>query len=543
MKKNISINLYDTLYNIDDDAYALLDNYLKSMQRCFNQENGGEEVADDIEHRVAELLWQRKEAGADTVSIEQVKEIIATIGMPEEIGGEEDHTQGEETETQAEGGRKKAYTDACTDWSKSCAKRKLYRSADDQKIAGVCAGLATFCDLGSPTAWRIATLIVSLLLLCFGGSVVFLLIGYLMLWIVVPKAVTPEDRLRMLGKEVTPENVTQQVMNDAHYAAQLSHSSDWGTRIFKVLFVILLVCLAAPAFFALLVSLTCAMMSLPVSASIGFPMITSAMGIGDIQPWIDAVTPWAIVLFICCLLLFVLPIVGIMRGIFGKRGMSKSSIMWGIVAWFIILALGIGDVIYMVLSFDAYQQNQKDEAALNISVHTMQKVGWNLDESENLFPTFIQAEMLSGILPHHSFFLRAQNRKVNSGTYTAVFSKEENLPENGTYTFIAVTRKCQGDLTYTFRYTSGGEEKEVVLQPTLPGVKLCDGSYEEYAPYGFDFTYGCDFWTDFMFESTEDWQVHSIDVENVDAGKGTLTIAARMCKDSVKIFDVKVVKR
>ena len=178
MKKNISINLYGTLYNIDDDAYALLDNYLKSMQRCFNQENGGEEVADDIEHRVAELLWQKKEAGMEAVSIEQVKDIIATIGKPEEIGGEEEVTQGEKGETQAEDeceGRSNSFFEASFSFR---SKRKLYRSADDQKVAGVCSGLATYFGVGSPLAWRLATLLIALLLLGLKGSVFFLLLAY-----------------------------------------------------------------------------------------------------------------------------------------------------------------------------------------------------------------------------------------------------------------------------------------------------------------------------------------------------------------------------
>ena len=61
MKKNISINLFGTLYNIDEDAYNLLENYLQSMQRYFGRQEGGAEIADDIEHRVAELLWKKKE--------------------------------------------------------------------------------------------------------------------------------------------------------------------------------------------------------------------------------------------------------------------------------------------------------------------------------------------------------------------------------------------------------------------------------------------------------------------------------------------------
>ena len=61
MKKNISINLFGTLYNIDEDAYNLLENYLDSMKRYFSRQEGGEEIADDIEARIAELLDELKD--------------------------------------------------------------------------------------------------------------------------------------------------------------------------------------------------------------------------------------------------------------------------------------------------------------------------------------------------------------------------------------------------------------------------------------------------------------------------------------------------
>ncbi|MDE5561116.1 MAG: hypothetical protein K2J00_04835, partial [Bacteroidaceae bacterium] len=60
MKKNITINLFGTLYNIDEDAYQLLDSYLNSMKRYFGSQDSNSEIADDIENRVAELLYEKK---------------------------------------------------------------------------------------------------------------------------------------------------------------------------------------------------------------------------------------------------------------------------------------------------------------------------------------------------------------------------------------------------------------------------------------------------------------------------------------------------
>ena len=85
MKKNISINICGTIYAIDEDAYQLLENYLQSMKNYFRNEEGGDEIADDIEHRVAELLWEYKEKGMTAVNIETIKEIINKVGNPKDI--------------------------------------------------------------------------------------------------------------------------------------------------------------------------------------------------------------------------------------------------------------------------------------------------------------------------------------------------------------------------------------------------------------------------------------------------------------------------
>lgn len=52
MKKNININLFGTLYAIDEDACELLEDYLNNMKSYFAKREGGDEIADDIEHRV-----------------------------------------------------------------------------------------------------------------------------------------------------------------------------------------------------------------------------------------------------------------------------------------------------------------------------------------------------------------------------------------------------------------------------------------------------------------------------------------------------------
>ena len=100
MKKNININLFGTLYAIDEDACTLLENYLENMRSYFAKRDGGDEIFDDIEHRVAEHLWSLKENGMTAIDIDTVKQIISSIGNPDEMeSGVEEVTDSKIEET------------------------------------------------------------------------------------------------------------------------------------------------------------------------------------------------------------------------------------------------------------------------------------------------------------------------------------------------------------------------------------------------------------------------------------------------------------
>ena len=79
MKKNITINLCGRLYQIDEDAYELLSQYLDALRNYFKKQDGGEEIANDIEERVAELFDNLKVQGIEAITIEHVQDIIQRI--------------------------------------------------------------------------------------------------------------------------------------------------------------------------------------------------------------------------------------------------------------------------------------------------------------------------------------------------------------------------------------------------------------------------------------------------------------------------------
>ena len=71
MKKTLTVNLGGTVFNIDDDAYRLLDNYLSNLKIHFRKEAGADEIVDDIERRISELFAEKLSAGSQVITDSQ----------------------------------------------------------------------------------------------------------------------------------------------------------------------------------------------------------------------------------------------------------------------------------------------------------------------------------------------------------------------------------------------------------------------------------------------------------------------------------------
>ena len=239
MKKNITINLFGALYNIDEDAYDLLFRYQEDMKRYFAGREGGEEIADDIEHRVAELMAELKASGVEAITIEHIEDIIRRIGSPEQLDGD------------AEEG------DAQPRMEKP--RKKLFRNPDDRKLAGVLSGMAAYFGV-DPMALRLIALV-----LIFVTKGVGLLV-YLICWLIIPEAKTPEDKLRMRGEPVNMESLREEILNGAGKVEDfvrspqteskargcLSTVVDLFAGLFKFILYVCLGCMAVALIIALL---------------------------------------------------------------------------------------------------------------------------------------------------------------------------------------------------------------------------------------------------------------------------------------------------
>jgi phage shock protein PspC (stress-responsive transcriptional regulator) len=171
MKRTIQINLAGTIFNIDDDAYEILRDYLNAVEHQFMASVEGREVIHDLEMRMAELFNERLKPLRQVISAEDVREVLKVLGAPEDIGGR----------STGNAGYSHSYTGRYRGGRRS---RRMYRDGQDKSIGGVCSGLAYYFNT-DPLLIRI--LFVIALFMGFG----FLL--YLVLWVALPQAQTPEQ--------------------------------------------------------------------------------------------------------------------------------------------------------------------------------------------------------------------------------------------------------------------------------------------------------------------------------------------------------------
>lgn len=186
MKKTVKINISGIIFHLDEDAYEKLKAYLDKIHRVFEKQTGGSEIIKDIELRIAELFQLKLSESKQVITLYDVTEIIDKLGEPEEISEEEEQAESQQTE-------------------KVNAKR-LYRDPDNAILGGVASGMGAYFSI-DPVWIR---LIFILLLLGYGVIGVI----YIILWLILPKAETYEQKLEMRGENITISNIEKKVKKE-----------------------------------------------------------------------------------------------------------------------------------------------------------------------------------------------------------------------------------------------------------------------------------------------------------------------------------------
>ncbi len=191
MKKTIQINIAGMVFNIEDDAYEKLSNYLQSIKQYFASYEGNQEIVSDIEARIAEKFWtNQKSDNQPVIGIDGVNELIKSMGTVsdfEAIQEEEDLKNEQPTMGSPQADNSQSSTNH--EQETNAAPKRLYRDVKNKALGGVLAGLAHHFNID--VVWvRIIFLLLFLGLPPIdddlGPLSGFIFLAYFVCWIVFP---------------------------------------------------------------------------------------------------------------------------------------------------------------------------------------------------------------------------------------------------------------------------------------------------------------------------------------------------------------------
>lgn len=290
MNTTVNINLGGMAFIINEDAYKSLQQYIHSFEEKYDDK----EIAKDIESRLAELFTDYlSKLGRQVIDMEDVKRAIEQIGEPDFE---------EQTERTAEQPKKRV--------------RKFYRDPLNCIIGGVSSGIATYAGIDISL---VRLLWVLLFILCTPIAALV----YLLMWIIIPEAKTPTQRLEMQGLDITTENLQNESANIIANRGNNGCLSLLG----KTFIILSVLCLLFPLLFVILL--------LPI-------MLIGVTG--------EAFTIAAILAIILC------PLIALIYFLTGLRNgdNNKKSRVW---VYPVLAALFIAGIIYICVNIDTFKKN------------------------------------------------------------------------------------------------------------------------------------------------------------------------------------------
>ncbi len=172
MKQVININFQGQVVPIEVTAFDILKQYTDSLNRYFANEEGKEEIINDIENRIGELFQERLKKGATCITDDDVNAIIKSMGRPEEFETSEPGATSSQAYASATGPAPENFNT----YNAAGAKR-LFRNENSKVIGGVCSGIANYLGMD--------VVVVRVIFIVLFGA---LFIPYLVLWVAVPSS-------------------------------------------------------------------------------------------------------------------------------------------------------------------------------------------------------------------------------------------------------------------------------------------------------------------------------------------------------------------
>ena len=350
MKSTVKVSIGRMAFHLDADAHGALKDYLDKLEKYFSTRDSGKEIVSDIEERLSELLMARLTAPGQVVNLAMVQEVIAIMGMPDDMDDEPAQPK----------------SAAKTPLTPVSRRKRLYRDTEHKVIGGVCSGLAAY--------FRIDVVLVRLIFVLFlivsfsfhhfsfafhhfeFSDITFLI--YIILWIAVPPARTVKEKLEMRGlHNPTVADIERKILEDAERPSQSIF-----VRLVKGFFRAVLVIVGIAILMAALVGFVAVPWSLFMFDFVpDVPMI-------DLLNYVDIGSPlWLVKVLVGAVVL--LPLLGLVylgvKALTGFKGKYKA----GLTIFLLWLTSVVGLSLVAVPAVNAHKQwsnLQEDREVINV---------------------------------------------------------------------------------------------------------------------------------------------------------------------------------
>ena len=336
MNKTQKISIAGIGFDLETEAYEKLRDYLDKLERAYAANPDREEIISDVEARIAELILSVQPA-------EQVVRLSLVAGITERLGEPEPDTENAE-------GAERVAPDT------GPIQRRLYRNPEGAKLGGVCNGLGTF--LGVDPVWiRLSVFTPLFLLIILPASGIHFLSGflgslfgtvtlmYIIMWIAVPVAKSPRQKLEMRGRDVTTRAIERHIAQEASaMPPETRKSASVMAQLFVVLGKIIVFVLKAVV---ILVAFAFALGALAVLVSlVALPFAPDMISAESLHLFegVEGVTPPGYVMMVLGVVLIPMVVIAyqLCRLVFRFR--NNTTLMWILCGGWLILFIGTGVV-------------------------------------------------------------------------------------------------------------------------------------------------------------------------------------------------------
>lgn len=437
MKKTLTINLNNIVFNIDDDAFEVLNKYLFDISNHFSSDEDKEDIMLDIEARIAELFNERLNRNKNVITTDDVNEIIGIMGNPSQFSDSENTEEQQSTEGTSEN----------TKSEKKKQRKRFYRDPENSFLGGVAGGLAAYLNI-DVTIIRIIFVVLAFI------SSGIAIPAYILVWLITPEAKTFSQRLEMQGEDVTVENIKSEFNNAKNYVQSddfkssvnsvgrtLGNIFKWIVKAFFVFIGIILGFVGFVIIAALIFALFVAIFNPALASDAFFFGIFNTEG-SMLLPLI------ALLLVIGCPI-FIL-IYWAIRTVSGKKDKSRTAYWVTLILWLagLFMLISIGAKTSMKIRQNGIEplwNMWNNEEDFQDEIRFVEKFD-AIDVSGNISLDILQADTQSVVISTYPSYLSSVTTTVENGTLYIGSNNSNNISRSNPIK-IALTTNSLNEIT------------------------------------------------------------------------------------------------